>query len=76
MALQAAVQRRPRQVREGGLKGIQAVIQRQQGMPTEGDHDGLVLCGEHGGLGLLRPGRQAVDCVAAVPLGNGFGLLA
>ena len=45
MPLQTAVQRRPCQVRDGGLKGIQAVVERQQGVPTEGDHDGFVLGG-------------------------------
>ena len=74
MPLKAAVQGRPCQVRDGGLKGIQAVIQRQEGMPTEGDHDGLVLGGEHGGLGLLRPGRPVLDGVAAAPLGDCFGV--
>ena len=59
-------------MRDGGLQGIQAVIQRQQGMPTEGDDDGLVLDGEHGGSRLLRPGRQVVDGAALPPLGDGL----
>ena len=41
-------------------------------MPTEGDDDGLVLDGEHGGSRLLWPGRQVVDGAALPPLGDGL----
>ncbi len=34
---------RARQVRDGGLQGVEAVIQRQQGVATEGDDDRLLL---------------------------------
>jgi hypothetical protein len=47
VALQTAVQRGTRQVRDGGLKGIKAVIERQQRVPTEGDDHGLVFGRQH-----------------------------
>jgi hypothetical protein len=30
-------------MRNNGLQGVEAVIQRQQGVPAEGDDDGLLL---------------------------------
>ena len=47
MALQAAVQRRARQVRDGRLKRVQAVVQRQQRMPAEGDDHRFFLDAEN-----------------------------
>lgn len=43
VALETAMQRRPRQVRDPRLKGIEAIIESQQGLPSEGD-DGGLLC--------------------------------
>jgi hypothetical protein len=43
MTLQAAMQRRARQVRDRGLEGIKAVIQRQERVPAEGNNDGLLI---------------------------------
>jgi hypothetical protein len=45
--LKAAVQRRPGQVWDRGLEGIEAVIERQERVPAEGNHDGLLLDREH-----------------------------
>ena len=47
MALQAAVQRRARQMRDGRLKRVQAVVQRQQRMPAEGDDHRFFLDAEN-----------------------------
>ena len=47
MPLKAAVQGRARQVRDGRLKRIEAVIKRQERVPAEGNHDGLLLDREH-----------------------------
>ncbi len=44
VALQTPVKRRAGQMREGGLQGIEAVVERQQSMPSEGNDDGLFLC--------------------------------
>ena len=43
MALIAAMQRRARQVRDGGLQGIEAIIERQKRVPAESHGDGLFL---------------------------------
>ena len=43
MALEAAMQRRARQMRDGRLQSIKAVVERQQSMPPEGDDYGLFL---------------------------------
>ena len=45
VALEAAVQGRAGQMRQGGLQGIQAVVERQQDMPAESGDDGFVLDG-------------------------------
>ena len=46
VALQAAMQRRARQMRDGRLQRVEAVVERQQRMPSEGDDDGLLLDGQ------------------------------
>src|ERR1700729_3226148 len=46
MALQAPMQRRARQMRDGRLQSIKAVVERQQSMPPEGDDYGLFLDGQ------------------------------
>ena len=43
MALIAAMKRRARQMRDGGLKRIEAIVERQERMLAEGDRDGLLL---------------------------------
>ena len=57
MALQAAIQRGPRQVRNGRLQRVEAVIQRQQRVLAEGDDDRLLFQRQQRRAGLLRPGR-------------------
>ena len=48
MALEATMQRRARQMRNGGLKRVEAVVERQQRMPPEGDNDRLLFNGQDG----------------------------
>ena len=43
VTLQAAVQRRSGEMRKGRLEGIEAVVERQQGVPPKGDDDRLFL---------------------------------
>jgi hypothetical protein len=43
VALQAALQRRARQMRDGWLQSVQAVVERQQSMPSKCNDDGLFL---------------------------------
>ena len=44
MALQTPVKGRARQMRDGGLQSVKAIVERQQSMPPEGNDDGLFLC--------------------------------
>ena len=44
VALQTPVKGRARQMRDRGLQGIKAVVERQQSMPSECNDDGLFLC--------------------------------
>ncbi len=44
VALQTSVKGRARQMREGGLQSVQAVVERQQSMPPECNDDGLFFC--------------------------------
>jgi hypothetical protein len=48
MALEATMQRRARQMRDGRLQGVKAIVERQQRMPAEGDDHGLLLDGQDG----------------------------
>ena len=43
VALQTSVKGRARQMRDGGLQSVQAVVERQQSMPSECNDDGLFL---------------------------------
>jgi hypothetical protein len=43
VALQTPVKGRAGQMREGGLQGIKAVVERRQAMPSERNDDGLFL---------------------------------
>ena len=44
VALQTAVKGRAGQVGDRGLQSVQAVVERQQTMPSECNDDGLFLC--------------------------------
>jgi hypothetical protein len=37
------VKGRARQMQDGRLQSVQAIVERQQSMPSEGDNDGLFL---------------------------------
>src|SRR5215213_527953 len=70
--LQAAMQTGARQVRDRGLEGIEAVVQRQQRVPPKGDNDGLLLDREHGRARLLGASALVLDRGALLPLCNGL----
>ena len=48
-------------MRDGDLKGIQAVVERQQRVPTKSDDDCLAVQGQDGGFDLFWPGWQIID---------------
>src|SRR5690606_31885211 len=68
VALEAAVQRCWRQVRDRRLQGVEAVIQGQQRVPAKGDDDRLFLDRQHGRPGLLRPSLPVIESPALPPL--------
>jgi len=47
VTLQAAMQRRPCQMRDRGLESIETIVQRQERMATERHHRRLLLLGKH-----------------------------
>ena len=57
MALQAAMQGGSRQMRNCRLQRIEAIVERQQGVPAKRDDDCLILDRQHCGLRLFRAGR-------------------
>jgi hypothetical protein len=61
VALQTAMEGGARQMREGRLQGVEAVVERQQGMPSEGDDHRLFFRGQDRRFGFLRPSRQTGD---------------
>ena len=70
MPLKAAVQRRPGQMRDAGLQGIETVVERQQGVFAEGDTHRLLLGAENARSDLLRSHRRIGDDVTLPPLGH------
>ena len=56
----------------GWLKGIQAVIERQQRVLSKCNDDGFVLDRQDGGLRVFRPGWQVGSRAALRPLSDGF----
>src|ERR1700734_3788986 len=66
------MQRRARQMRDRRLQGVEAIVERQQSMPSEGDNDGLFLDGQDRRFGLLRSRRQVGNGGPGLPFGDGF----
>src|ERR1700741_3289026 len=59
-------------MRDRRLQGIETIVEREQRMPTESDHDRLVLDGQDCGLWLPWSGRQIGDRAALLPLRDGL----
>ena len=55
-------------MRDSRLQRIEAIVERQQRMPPEGDDDRLVLDGKDGRLGFLGACREIGDGLALLPL--------
>jgi hypothetical protein len=68
MALKETVQRRSREVWNGRLQSIEAVIQRQEGVLAEGDAKGFLLGRQDRRARLLRPHRHILDGPPMAPL--------
>ena len=67
------MQVRAGQLRDAGLQGVKAVVERQQGMAAKGDDHGLLLGAEHGGLDLAGSHHGVVGGLAPAPLLDGGG---
>ena len=61
-------------MRDGRLEGVEAVVERQQGVPPEGDDDGFLLGRERGGVRLSRAGWQVGDRGPLAPFGDRLGV--
>src|SRR5271170_5984614 len=59
-------------MRDRRLQRIEAIIERQQGVPAEGDDNRLFPNRQHRGGGLSRTSRQISDSAALLPLGHGL----
>lgn len=72
MPLQTPMQRRARQMWDRRLQSIEAVVQRQQCVPPEGDDHCLLVVAQNSGAWLLRAGLLVFDRLAFAPLRNGL----
>ena len=61
-------------MRNRRLQGIETIIERQQSMPAEGNHDSFFLHRQNRGAGMLRPGRKIGHRAALPPLRNRLGV--
>jgi hypothetical protein len=69
--LQAAMQRRAGQLRDRGLKSVEAIVKREQGMPAKGNDNRFLLKGKNGGL-RCRPGLSIRSRGPLPPLSDGL----
>ena len=74
MTLQAAMQRRPCQVWDQRLEGIEAVIERKQRMAPERYDRRLFGLGQDGGPRFRWPGLQVLDRRSFAPLRHRLGV--
>lgn len=72
--LQAPMQCSPREVRNRGLQSIEAVVQRQQCVPSKGDDRCLLFLGQHCRPRFLRPGLHVLDRRTFAPLRYRLGV--
>ena len=68
------MQRRARQMRDGRLQSVKAIIERQQRMPSKGDDHCLLLDGQDGRSGLLRSWRRSATDARFRHFATVFGL--
>src|SRR5918912_4546599 len=59
-------------MREGGLEGVEAVVQRQERVAPARDDDGLLFAREYRRARLLGTGALVLDRGALLPLGYGL----
>src|SRR5580704_5392556 len=59
-------------MRDRRLQGIEAIVERQERVPAEGDEDRLLLDRAHRGFRFTRAGWQIGDGAALLPFGDGL----
>jgi hypothetical protein len=74
VTLQAAMEAGTSQVRDAGLQGVEAIVEREQRPLTEGDDHDLFLHGEHGRARLARPHLGIFNSDSLAPLSHGLGV--
>lgn len=72
MPLQAAMERRPGERRQGWVEGLEAVVEREQGMAAASHDEGCFGLAEAGGARGLGAGLAVVDGRAVPPLHDGL----
>lgn len=68
MTLEATMQRRAGELRQGGLERVETIVEWKKGVPAKGDHHGLLLGGEGGRAPLFGAHRGILDRGAPAPL--------
>ena len=74
VALQAPMQRRPCQIRDGRLQSIKAVLQRQQRVPPKSDNDRLLRLSQDRRAGLSQSRLEILKRLALAPLRDCLGV--
>jgi hypothetical protein len=72
--LQASVQRGSRQVRNRGLQRVEAIVERQQRVPSEGDDDRFLLDRQDRRFDVLRAGWEVAEGGTLLPFGDRPGV--
>ena len=62
------------QERNAGLKGVEAIVEREQRPLTEGNDNGLLLRGEDSRVGMARPHRSIFNIGTLAPFSHGLGV--
>lgn len=75
VALQTAVQGRPRQVRDRWLQRVEAIVERQQRVAAEGHNNGLFLARQNRRSRLPGAGGQIGGRTPLLPLRDRLGLM-
>ena len=74
MTLQTPMERRPCQVRDGGLQGIEAVVQREKRVAPERHDRSFLVLGQDRRARFPRPGLQVLDRRTLAPFRDGLGI--
>ena len=74
MPLQAAMQRRTREMWNSGLEGIEAIIERQERVLAKGDDQRFFLFAEYRRTRLPGSHPSVADRITPAPFGNRLGI--